>query len=422
MSQNEPFSFDDKTQIIRPSPDWRGQTDSFNDSVHKPPPSFAATPITIDLDRLVGENSLVTAALPLLSLVPSLSNTLEYTDISGLRQRLVGEVERFKKLLQGSEYGAKATYALCSLLDETIQKTPWGEDSAWAKQSLSVLFHSHVWGGEGFFDITDRLIRYPEQNFPLIELYYLCLSLGFEGKYGIMPNGRSELEKYRSELYSLIQNKQAGSGRDLSLRWEGLKYTGNPLIRATPWWVVLAVSVTILILTYGYFFFGIDSEPTRKQMSVLRDETIKLAGVMPIVKPPVTEQGERFNNLMQEKNIEVVSDNMLHVLDSFPSGGGQLNQEFLPVLQKIANDLSLRQNKILVTGHTDDRKIHNFIFPDNWALSEARAKHVADKLIEYGVSPDNVKWFGRGSDEPLEANDSPEHRKRNRRVDIMIVQ
>lgn len=424
MSHEDFFQpFDDKTRIVRPSP---GRRDAPDISPSYTPPPADSMPVNLDLARLSGENQLLAEALPLLSLVSSLGNTVDHADVGGLRRRLIGEIEKFNDALSRkavtSEPIWKATYALCSLLDETIQKTPWGVRSGWAKQSLSILFRKDSWGGEGFFDIVDQIIRQPQQNACLVALYYLCLSLGFEGKYINMPNGLNALEKYRTELYMLIQRQREGEGRELSLRWQGLHDTRHPLMRETPVWVLAAVSGSILILAYMAFFFSIGSEASRQSLAALRSEGFKLAGPqLPVIAKPL-ERGDRFKDLSQNENVEVVGDYNLRVRNSFEKGSALVKPDFLALLQKVAGELGAGQGTVLVTGHTDSSPIRkNFIFPSNLELSEARAKNVADILLANPALSGRVKWKGKASDEPLASNDSPENRARNRRVEFLII-
>ncbi len=79
------------------------------------------------------------------------------------------------------------------------------------------------------------------------------------------------------------------------------------------------------------------------------------------------------------------------------------------------------EHEILVEGHTDDQPIHNMYFDSNWELSTARATSVARLLLEkYGITPGHIGAVGYGDTRPIVANDSPEHRAKNRRVVFFI--
>lgn len=75
-----------------------------------------------------------------------------------------------------------------------------------------------------------------------------------------------------------------------------------------------------------------------------------------------------------------------------------------------------------VEGHTDDVPIHNAQFASNWELSTARAMAVAMMLVnESGVDPERMSIAAYGQYRPAASNDTPEGRRANRRVDIVVV-
>ena len=78
-------------------------------------------------------------------------------------------------------------------------------------------------------------------------------------------------------------------------------------------------------------------------------------------------------------------------------------------------------NQIRLVGHTDDRAPSDPRYPTNWELSFARAKYVADILINAGVDPKRIIVSGRGEYDPVFPNDSDTHRSLNGRVDIIII-
>ena len=443
MSQDDPFSpFGDDKTIIRPSPGGRGRATPVEDPTFSPramppitpnpPPGGVYPSLEAGRHSAFGENPVTAAALSLLSLVSRLHSSSTHRDIDGLQRQLIGEIRAFENtiLQQGTaqDLTRMASYALCSLLDETILGTPWGWQSNWGQKSLLSIVHKETLGGEKFFPIIEHLRQQPAQNLNLIELCYLCLSLGFQDRYRNMQNGLNALEQYRADLYKLIQRQRGDFERALSPRWQGLKDVRNALIRFVPLWVVAAVAAAILFLAYLVFLFAINghSDQTRGQLAALGREKIKTAAPLPqpVVKPPVPGRVERFTRLLADeigKNmVEVIDDRTLRIRNSFPSGGDQVKPEFVDMLRKIATELGVGQDSVLVTGHTDNTPIRSARFPSNWDLSNSRAKNVADFLTASGAMSGRVRSKGSADGEPLAPNDTPEHRALNRRVDILI--
>ncbi|MEC4750116.1 type IVB secretion system protein IcmH/DotU [Methylomicrobium sp. Wu6] len=379
------------------------------------------------------ENPIVAAALPLISLAGRLRQTAMYPAVDALRQRATSEVTLFEnRLLQSgvsADHTRMASYALCSFLDETILNTPWGSQSNWGHQSLLISFHREAWGGEKFFDIVAALVKQPAQNLALIELAYLFISLGFEGKYRVLTNGVNELEKYRAELYQLIQRVKGDGERELSPRWRGLTDVRNALVRYVPLWVVGAVLGVLLILVYIGFVLALNarSDQDYKELFALAKQPIEIARATmpaPVVKPADPDRKERFKRILATEiakdMVEVVDDRLIRIRNSFASGSDQLKPEFLPMLKKIADEFAAGKDNVLVIGHTDDQPIVSARFPSNWHLSTSRAKKVSEMLNDLATQGGKIRFEGRAEGEPLVPNDTPEHRAINRRVDLQI--
>lgn len=90
-------------------------------------------------------------------------------------------------------------------------------------------------------------------------------------------------------------------------------------------------------------------------------------------------------------------------------------------LKEIAQILIATDNSIRIEGHTDDLPIHTERFPSNWELSTSRATNVLRFLIEEGMPAVRLSAVGYGEYHPLVPNNDEESRRKNRRVDIVIL-
>ena len=106
----------------------------------------------------------------------------------------------------------------------------------------------------------------------------------------------------------------------------------------------------------------------------------------------------------------------------FDSGSAELKPEGRNVIAKVAKSIKgVPDREVRVEGHTDDVPVKSPKFTSNWDLSAARAATVAKVLAEGGVSPKLLAVVGYGEFRPLAANDSPENRAHNRRIEISLV-
>jgi len=202
-------------------------------------------------------NPLVAAASSLLSEVVRLKHSYEGEDLHALNQRLSTELKLFehRALHDGAESSQvmAARYVLCTAIDEAVVTTPWGNESEWSQMSLLSGFHNETFGGEKFFQLLERLSRNPVKHLPMLELMYLCLSLGFEGKYRVMPRGMLELEAVRDSLYRQIRQLRGDVPREVSPHWQGLRDTRRHLVRIIPWWMVALFTLICLVTLYAGF-------------------------------------------------------------------------------------------------------------------------------------------------------------------------
>ena len=106
----------------------------------------------------------------------------------------------------------------------------------------------------------------------------------------------------------------------------------------------------------------------------------------------------------------------------FPSGSAVVNPKGKEALSKVAEVLNTNADiNIDIEGHTDSVAIHTKQYPDNWALSTARATSIAHVLIDdYKVTPVKLIASGRSSYMPIATNTTPEGRAQNRRTEIIL--
>ena len=108
---------------------------------------------------------------------------------------------------------------------------------------------------------------------------------------------------------------------------------------------------------------------------------------------------------------------------TFPPGSAELMPSAKPVLDKIRTIIEQVPGEVLVAGHTDDIPIRSERFPSNWHLSAARAATVVKYLLKNGtIAMSRLAAVGYGPSRPRYPNDTPEHRKKNRRVEIIFMQ
>lgn len=213
----------------------------------------------VKFNTALGLNPLVNAASTLIAVFEKTRHTSRHPDVGGLHKRLVNEIRSFEQ--KAKDFGIKpeialaARYLLCAALDEAVLHTPWGDESAWGQHTLLSIYHGETFGGEKCFAILDRMLQAPAENLAMLELYYICLSLGFEGKYRLMNRGRDQLEMLRDNLYRTIRNHRGDFERELSSHWQGLGRVRKTLYHYVPVWVAASVFAVLILVGYAGFTY-----------------------------------------------------------------------------------------------------------------------------------------------------------------------
>jgi chemotaxis protein MotB len=156
----------------------------------------------------------------------------------------------------------------------------------------------------------------------------------------------------------------------------------------------------------------------------------KIAEIREQVEQEVAQQAEELKELLKEaidEDLVTVETEELKIIiriqekGSFPSGSASLNPGFYDVMDIISNAVARSPGKVVVAGHTDNVPISTARFRSNWELSSARAVTVVHALVQNeAIDEARVTIEGHADSNPLMANDSPENRAVNRRVELII--
>jgi type VI secretion system protein ImpK len=432
MSSNDPFDpfsmpqADDKT-VIRPTPGGKKHFD-----IQTPSSSNFVRSVTHGPAPKLGQlNPLEKAASGLLALISKINMSHSQSDPMGLKNKIVDEIKLFQTHAQSEKIDShtvmSASYVLCTVIDEAIINTPWGNESNWSKQSLLALFHKEVEGGERFFGLLKSIAQSPGKNRYLLELMYICLALGFEGRYRLIEGGKSKLVSIREWLYQILQKERGGFEQTLSPHWQGHADKRNPLMQLLPFWVFGAITTALLVIIYTVFLFRLNSasDPVFKNIHAIKLPIMETAEPSPPIKQQLTlsmllanEIGLKqldVTEMAQRSIVTIQSDNL------FTSGSSSVNPSVTFLLHRIAESLNQLSGQVLIFGHSDNKPIHSVRYPSNWHLSKARADAVADVIRQNLNDPERILIEGKSDLEPVTSNATPAGRARNRRVEIVLL-
>ncbi|HRO15895.1 MAG TPA: type IVB secretion system protein IcmH/DotU [Paracoccus sp. (in: a-proteobacteria)] len=218
---DDPFGLGDPGRTrIRPIGAGRPRTDGSQPapagwSVPPVYPSWQPASVTAPQARRgrAHPNPLIAAHATLLELAPELERAHPPDQPEALRARLQAVLVEGRDAsvaagvpLSRADQGA---WFVAALLDDLALNTPWGGQSDWPRQPLVTQMSGEVDAGTRFFDRLDALMRNPVAERDLLELAWLCLCLGFRGKYRVQGGaGEGALVARRSQIVRLLRDPE----------------------------------------------------------------------------------------------------------------------------------------------------------------------------------------------------------------------
>lgn len=388
----------------------------------------------------VGSTPLVAAASRTLMLAGSLSTLTASADPQALRRHVDAELDQF---VQHARTGGvtedaikRGHYALCALIDDVVMATPWGARSSWSSQSLVARHHNEVVSGERMLHMAEQVSEPggdPGQRLAMAQLLYLCFSLGFEGRLRIDPRGRDVLANLRERLLRVCRELGAGNDLALSVAWAGVNTRVKPLRSALPLWVWWAGAAGVAALVFTGLFFALAQRSNR-----LTSELATLTAPLPKpivrdVPAPVEQASDLFDRVRRILAPDIAAGRVevretaravvVRMINDglFASGSATVSDAYRETLQRMAQAAGLSGDTVDVVGHTDNAPIRgrSLAFPDNFALSKARAEAVDAAMVAAGLTVARTV-SGAGDTQPVAGNETPEGKAQNRRVEVTI--
>lgn len=424
--------------IFVPNPGGRRRGGAAADSV-TPPLADTPTETGAPLPEGVGANPLLRASASLFALVRQLKAVRQHNDVPGLRRDVIEAVQRFdadaRRAGVDGKTTAQAAYALCALIDESVLGTPWGLESFWAKQSLLITFYKEYTAGETFFNFIKKAKNTPSEYIDLLEFFFVCLSLGFQGRFRLESGGANELARIKEDLYNTIIRERGRPDPELSIRWRGVSEKAPAVSRIVPFWAVAVATLAILLVGYALYSYSLNAR-SDLAFQKIAGLTPASARPTPVSVPPVAEASPKrtservrvsLDPEIRARQVDVedlghATRIIIYNRGMFASGGANVSAQFEPLMQKIALFLAdqSQPGPFTVTGHTDNVPIRSLRFPSNFDLSKARADAVADMLVAAGANRGKLRINGVADSEPIASNATADGRAQNRRVEILI--
>ncbi len=177
--------------------------------------------------------------------------TNEEYDINLLRDQVKSALHRFEvnalEQLIDNEKIYKSKFALTAFLDEWIIRSASGRASTWLSHPLQLELFNVSHAGEQFFQHLSTMRLQAEKYIDVLEIYYLCLDLGYQGHFRFTD--KADLPQLRYEL--LTQIIQVKKVKDLKLSEDMTKSETVSPVKPQNYLkhVAMAAGISILVVT-----------------------------------------------------------------------------------------------------------------------------------------------------------------------------
>lgn len=194
-----------------------------------------------------------------LILILQLRATNDYGNASTLKSRIADLFEKFDR--DGRSAGIDnekvrlAKFALVAFLDETIISSSWNQKEEWLAEPMQIKLFDTFNAGEEFFEQLHQLRQRSSGNADILEVYYLCLALGFKGKYQLQSpeNLRRVIDDLNLELHPEMYSAIDAISPNAKPK-DALVQTAAG---GFPVWVYPAGAIAVFIILYIILSFSI---------------------------------------------------------------------------------------------------------------------------------------------------------------------
>ena len=384
-------------------------------------------------------NIMLTEAAPVLALAAAVRAGRVRTPMAQFHREATAAIATFDRAITQhypEEKRQRAKYAVCATLDDIAQNLPnvGGDGAEWARRSMVVQFFHENIGGDRFWQLVDDLLRSPVENRDLIELFHACLAAGFEGRFRVMPDGKRRLHEVMQRLNGALEHVRSISLMEVSPHWRG---EDVPAAKPGFWrYIMLAAAGAAAFLLLAYIIFALilmfSGQAASDRIAAINPAD-PLGLSRQAAPPPATGDSPQASRLKQFLAPEIAQGLVKVEEDSqtvrvrttvgqlFQSGSDVLEPGREALFQRIGKAIEAdKQGVVTVEGHADSDKVSSLAFPDNMALSQARAETVAKILRATLTDASRIVPKGFGETRPIASNDNDEGKSLNRRVEVIV--
>jgi type VI secretion system protein ImpK len=172
-------------------------------------------------------------------------------DLRQVVQRLLEEMEQQGKKFKYSDRQIKAAkFALAAFVDETLLSNEFSFREEWEKFPLQLEYFDEHLAGHTFFTRLEELLKHVDTEADVVEVYYLCLLLGFNGKYKMGEEG--QLAGIISDTANHLRRVGRLGENELSVHWLATDQPEPRRDPGLPGWAKIGAAACLVLVLFFY--------------------------------------------------------------------------------------------------------------------------------------------------------------------------
>ncbi|MGH7496402.1 MAG: type IVB secretion system protein IcmH/DotU [bacterium] len=195
------------------------------------------------------------------TLILQMRSAREFGDPMVLRQRINDLLRRFAGRAKGASFEREpieaAVFAFVAFVDETVFNSEWSGKNAWLEFPLQMEHYNHFNAGQEFFTRLDEFRQRANLHAEILEVYYMCMVLGFRGKYQL--EGPEKIKSLVEDVHHELRRVTGQASGLLSPHGKPRDAVVATVKESVPGWVVGVVAATIGLIFYLIMLFSISN-------------------------------------------------------------------------------------------------------------------------------------------------------------------
>jgi len=224
----------------------------------------------------ISMNPFISCSSSIMKFVLELNKEQDQNDIYEIKEVLIEKIDKYEEELDKLRIDEKeqltTKYILCTFIDEIINTTSLRNNNTWTNNSMLSTYFNETYGGDNFFNMLDKFLKAPAKYIHILELMYICITLGFKGKYRVINRGDLELNLLKDSLFQQIKIVQGKEPVNFYIKQEPIKDKFS-LFKKVSYPLLFTVIFIMLFIVYFSLSYSLNSSNSEFEYILNEDTT-----------------------------------------------------------------------------------------------------------------------------------------------------